>query len=255
MAQALLTGLVSDHVISVYEPSQATRDDLKKRFPAVILPDSNADTVKEADVIILAVKPQIMKQVCNETAKNITNLPLIISIAAGVPLSSIMKWMSKELPVVRAMPNTPALVNQAATGVFASPNCTKTHLDQTENVLGSISKQLFWVKSESELDVVTAISGSGPAYFFLLLEIMENTAVELGLERHVARGLAAQTCLGAGVMALSDDPVELRKRVTSPNGTTYAAIQSAESDGVRNLWRTALMAAKNRSEELGRDFD
>ena len=156
--------------------------------------------------------------------------------------------------IVRCMPNTPALVNQGATGLFANSETSTSQKEASEFVLNAVSKSTFWVDSESLLDIVTGLSGSGPAYFLLLIECLEDAAVKLGLPRDVANGLAVQTCLGAGLMAKESDVDvrELRRRVTSPGGTTEAAVQSAEISGIRKLWDDAVKAAVDKSIQLGK---
>lgn len=297
MAQAMIGGLLKSSSssssapsstakwrISVSEPYEPTRQRLASLFPApeysLTVSESTPQllqTTKDSfDVVVLAVKPQTVAAVCADIKKSplLLNLEastpsqqplLVISIAAGVAQSSIDAWLngsdgsrSRRAVVVRCMPNTPALVNQGATGLFGSS--LSPHLKQlTESILKSISPNaLYWLDSESLIDVVTGLSGSGPAYFFLVIEALTDAAVKLGLPKDIARGLATQTCLGAGTMAMSSfqeaDAAELRRRVTSPNGTTEAGIRTAESMDVRGLFSAVVEAATKRSAELGAEM-
>ncbi|KAH6565594.1 hypothetical protein BASA60_009871 [Batrachochytrium salamandrivorans] len=224
---------------------------------AVSFPQGQGQPV---DVLILAVKPQVMKDVAEGIAQSVnTHHPLIISIAAGITLPDLARWLqgsspsSKPAAIVRCMPNTPALVVEGATGVYAAPSVLPEQKEMAFAVLKSVSKRNYWVDSEALLDVVTGVSGSGPAYFFLLVECLEAAGVKLGLPVDVARGLAVQTCLGAGRMldSTGEDPAELRRKVTSPNGTTEAALKSLEGSGIRAIFAEAVQRATERSAELG----
>ncbi|KAJ3124631.1 hypothetical protein HK098_000968 [Nowakowskiella sp. JEL0407] len=265
MANAIIGGLLKNGFlpqnIVVSEPVKVLSDSLKEKFN-IIIAENNSSAVQSlsssTDVLVFAVKPQVMKVVAEEVAAEIANRkPLVISIAAGITLTDLSKWLSAgnniTPQIVRCMPNTPALVNEGATGLYASENVTAEQKKVTENVLGSVSAKTYWVDKENLLDIVTGLSGSGPAYFFYLLEHIEQAAVDLGLPRDVARGLATQTCLGAGKMAVStgEDPKELRRKVTSPNGTTEAGIKSLDQSGAGDILKGAVIAATQRSEELG----
>jgi pyrroline-5-carboxylate reductase len=263
MANAIIGGLLTAGYIAsnviVSDPYEPTRQHLEKTFQ-VKTTTNNDDTIyAKNQVLILAVKPQVMKQVAEGIALKVQEFqPLIITIAAGITITDLSRWLKagpnpKEPVLVRCMPNTPALVGEGATGVFA-PSISQEQRQLASSVLQSISKSLFWVEKESLLDVVTGVSGSGPAYFFLLVEALEQAGVALGLPLDVARGLAAQTCMGAGKMltTTTDTPSELRRKVTSPNGTTHAAIESFESNQFRDIVSKAVKAATDRGDELGK---
>ncbi|TPX33500.1 pyrroline-5-carboxylate reductase [Synchytrium microbalum] len=279
MASAMIGGLLANAYpasnIVVSEPIQERAAHLKSHFKVGVA-STNEDAVnftghysqKPADIVILAVKPQVMKPVASSIAKVCQSIrPLVITIAAGIRTPDLNRWLSSDengvqlpsarnIALVRAMPNTPALVLEGATALFAGLGVTQQQKQETYNVIDSVSNRTYWVEQENLLDVVTALSGTGPAYFFLLIECLEQAAVQLGLPKEVAKGLAAQTALGAGKMAISSpfEPRELRLQVTSPNGTTEAAMKLLESAGVRKMFAQAVVAAMNRSIELGELF-
>lgn len=211
-----------------------------------------ADIAATADVLLLAVKPQVMQQVCATLRPVLPNSgTLIISIAAGIPLRSLESWLGNEQAIVRCMPNTPALVLEGATGLYANASTSPNQRTLAETILAAVGI-CRWLSSENDINAVTALSGSGPAYYFLMMEAMEQAAVALGLEPEMARALTIQTALGAAKLAASSDvaPDELRRRVTSPGGTTQAAIEQFEADGFRELVQRAISAAQKRSVEL-----
>ncbi|KAJ3088225.1 hypothetical protein HK102_009255 [Quaeritorhiza haematococci] len=270
MAGAIIGGLLSQGYsssnITVSEPYAPRRKELEAKWNLATTSD-NAEAISglsnnPADVVVLAVKPQVMKQVAEGlSAAVLKHKPLIVSIAAGVRSKELSTWLGGDsVAIVRAMPNTPALVLEGATGLYAGQGVTEEQKAVAYRILGTVSKQTYWVERENLLDVVTGLSGSGPAYFFLLIECIEEAAVSLGLPTEIARPLAVQTCLGAGKMAAhalaegTDSPAELRRKVTSPKGTTEAAVTSAEASGIRELWLKAVTAATKRGEELGDMF-
>ena len=210
-----------------------------------------AEVAAEADVVLLAVKPQGMAGVCEALRPSLKQGVLIISIAAGIPLRSLEAWLGSERAIVRCMPNTPALVLEGATGLFANANTSPAQRALAETILSAVGISR-WLDSEHDINAVTALSGSGPAYFFLLMEAMQEAGVALGLEPELARALTIQTALGAAKLAATSDvgPDELRRRVTSPNGTTQAALEQFESEDFRGLVERALSAAQKRSVEL-----
>ena len=212
--------------------------------------ESNAEAIEGADVVVLSVKPQAMKAVCQALQPNLQDGQLIVSIAAGITCASLQSWVGAR-PVVRCMPNTPALLRQGVSGLYATAEVSGEQRQQAEQLLSAVGIAL-WLDSEAQLDAVTAVSGSGPAYFFLLIEAMTAAGEKLGLSREVASKLTLQTALGAAHMAVSSDvdAAELRRRVTSPNGTTEAAIQSFQADGFEALVQKALGAAAHRSAEM-----
>lgn len=205
-----------------------------------------------ADVLVLAVKPQGMETVCSALRAALgERRPLLISIAAGIPLRSLEAWLGSEQAIVRCMPNTPALVLQGATGLFANTKTNAAQATLAGDILSAVGI-ICWLDKEEDIDAVTALSGSGPAYYFLLMEAMEQAALKMGLTAEVARQLTLQTALGAATLAAgSDVPAdELRRRVTSPGGTTEAAITHFESAGFREVVADAIFAAQKRSIEL-----
>lgn len=262
MAGAIIGGLaatVSKDRICVSEPWDVNREKMKAL--GVATTESNVEAARDADLLVLAVKPQVAKGVCQELAaswKDSPKTPLIISIAAGITLSSLSEWCT--LPngtvphIVRVMPNTPALVGEGASGLFAGPDVTDAEKSLAESLLRSVSKATEWVHREELIDVVTGLSGSGPAYFFAMVEHLITSATKLGMPEDQATRLAKQTCFGAGKMLTTsaDTPSQLRKNVTSPNGTTHAALQSFEASGFESIVAKAVEAATNRGEELGK---
>ena len=206
------------------------------------------------DVLILAVKPQVMKSVCQEII-NVDTVQLIISVAAGIKITQVEQWLNSEAAIVRCMPNTPALVGEGATGLFANKLVSDHQRTLVQSIMGSVGLT-SWMKNEKDMDTVTALSGSGPAYFFLLMEAMQEVAQELGLKKDVAENLICQTAIGASklIQESNDSSLILRKKVTSPGGTTERAISVFESGNIRGLVRDALIAARDRSIELSEDL-
>lgn len=212
----------------------------------------NTVVAAEGAVVVLAVKPQQMAQVLSEIAPILKKTqPLIISIAAGVTTERMQKALGYKASIVRCMPNTPALVLTGATGMFANSQVEEHQKNLAKTILGAVGIAL-WVDMEEKLDAVTALSGSGPAYFFLVMEAMMAAGRQMGLDEASARQLTLQTALGAAQMAITsdEDPSELRRKVTSPGGTTEQAIESFEAGGLRALFAKALAAAEKRSKEL-----
>ncbi|MEO9078241.1 MAG: pyrroline-5-carboxylate reductase [Rhodanobacter sp.] len=260
MARSLIGGLLKTGVvpatINVAEPQPEARQRLHQGFGVTCHAD-NRQAVTEAEVIVLAVKPQIMPAIHAELHDTLQrNQPLLISIAAGVRLNQLERWFGSNLPIVRCMPNTPALIGAGATGLCANSHASATHKEQAEHILGSAG-MTRWIDDEALMDTVTAISGSAPAYFFAMVEALEEAAVAQGLPRKTARALAAQTCFGAGRMMVEsgEDPAVLRKQVTSPHGTTQAALESFSSDGLPRIVARAVAAAKDRGVELAAELD
>jgi pyrroline-5-carboxylate reductase len=182
--------------------------------------------------------------------------PLLISIAAGVRVDQLERWFGHSLPIVRCMPNTPALIGAGATGLYANLRVSPAQRAQAQHMLDAVG-QTRWIDDERLMDTVTAVSGSGPAYFFALVEALEDAAVAQGMSRETARALAAQTCLGAGRMMVEsgEDPGVLRQRVTSPHGTTQAALESFAADGLARITARAVAAATRRGEEMAIALD
>ncbi|WP_445939294.1 pyrroline-5-carboxylate reductase [Pseudomonas sp.] len=211
---------------------------------------SNAEAIQGADVIVLSIKPQVMKEVCLDLAAHISGQQLVVSIAAGISCASLESWLGLRA-IVRCMPNTPALLRQGVSGLYANAQVSPAQRQQAEQLLSAVGLAL-WLDQEAQIDAVTAVSGSGPAYFFLLIEAMTAAGEKLGLPRDTAAQLTLHTALGAARMAVASDvdASELRRRVTSPAGTTEAAIKSFQADGFEALVEKALNAAAHRSAEL-----
>lgn len=254
MAASIVGGLLAEgHAperIWLNDIAASRLDELEQQFK-VNTSLNYSDFVAQCDVIVLAVKPQNMEEVCQALQTALpTPLPLIISIAAGVTVSRLQSWLGAA-PVVRAMPNTPALVQTGATGLYASTEVTAEQHQQAEQLLNSVGISV-WLSDEAQMDAVTAVSGSGPAYFFLLMEHMIASGQALGLDESTARQLVLQTALGAATLASNSEepPSVLRERVTSPGGTTAAALNTFMQGGLDTLVADALAAAKRRSEEL-----
>ncbi len=253
MATSLIGGLLKQGFpassLSVCDPIRETRLQLESDFQIATFPD-NAHA-SESDIVVLAVKPQIMKAVATALASAVSHQPLIISIAAGIPAPALQAWLGDNIPLVRCMPNTPALLQQGATGLFATEQVTDTQRALAEDIMTAVGT-VNWFDSELDIDRVTALSGSGPAYFFLVMEAMENAGVTLGLDRDTARQMTIQTALGAASMAAQGnvEPAELRKRVTSPGGTTEKALNTFMADGLPDIFERAMEAAFQRSIEM-----
>lgn len=257
MALSLLNGLIaSGHPSSqlwVSDTNATVLEQLAQDLQVNTTLDNNA-VVDAVDVVVFAVKPQVIKTVAQSLAATINaKNSLVVSIAAGISQASLSAWLGEKTAIVRCMPNTPALVLTGATGLHANKNVTETQSDLAENIMRSVGIAL-WVQNENELDAVTAVSGSGPAYYFLLMEAMEKAALELGLTPETAQLLVQQTALGAAKIALESEesPEKLRQRVTSPNGTTQKAIETFQAGGFVELVAKALHAARDRSIELSK---
>lgn len=255
MASSIFGGLLAKGI----DASQIWLNDIDAQRLTALAQEYKVNTslnyeeiVPRCDVLVLAVKPQVMEQVCAAIAPFLTKpAPMVLSIAAGVTVASLQQWLG-QVPVVRVMPNTPALVQTGASGMFASQEVSQTQRQQAETLMNSVG-QSVWLEQEALMDAVTAVSGSGPAYFFLLMENMIDAAIKLGLDKDTATTLVLQTALGAAKLASQSDvgPGILRERVTSPGGTTQAALQTFAEGGFSELVHRALTSAKQRSEELG----
>jgi pyrroline-5-carboxylate reductase len=255
MGRSLVGGLVGDRwaaeQIWVSDADNSRLQNLQQQF-SVRTSQSNIETAEHADILVLAVKPQIIKSVALEISSTVRECrPLVISIAAGVRLADLCCWLGDKVAIVRAMPNTPALVKSAATALTANEAATADQCNDAESVLRSVGLTL-WLTDETLMDAVTALSGSGPAYFFLVMEAMENAAQDLGLDKDSARLLTLQTAFGAAKMALesSYDSATLRAHVTSPGGTTEKAIEVMRDRHLDDIFKDAMRAAYQRSNEL-----
>jgi len=258
MATSLIGGLIdkgfSPAALRASDPLDEGRERLTKDF-GIITSADNASICRDADVVVLAVKPQVLKGVAQGIAQSLAQGSVVISIAAGIPVSALEAWLGTDRAIVRAMPNTPALVHQGASGLFANRNVNNEQRALVERVFDAVG--IFsWHDNEADIDAVTALSGSGPAYFFLLMEAMEKAGIALGLNPASARALTLQTALGAATMAATSDvdSAELRRRVTSPGGTTEQAIETFMAAGLPRLVEDAMAAASNRAREMADEF-
>lgn len=253
MAASLIGGLraqgVAADAIRASDHGAEQRAKISADF-AIATFASNAEAIQGADLIVLAVKPQVIKAVCLELAPHLGDHQLLVSIAAGIGCASLENWLGPRA-LVRCMPNTPALLRQGVSGLYANARVSAEQRQQAEQLLSAVGLAL-WLEEESLIDAVTAVSGSGPAYFFLLMEAMTAAGERLGLPRAIAAQLTTHTALGAARMATESEveASELRRRVTSPNGTTEAAIKTFQAGGFEALVQQALDAAANRSAEL-----
>jgi pyrroline-5-carboxylate reductase len=253
MATSLIGGLraqgVDAALIRASDPGAETRAKVAAEHGIELFAD-NAEAIEGADVVLIAVKPQMMKAMCIALRPSLKPNQLVVSVAAGITCASMNSWLGDH-PIVRCMPNTPALLRQGVSGLYATANVSTEQRAQAEQLLSAVGIAL-WLEEEKQLDAVTAVSGSGPAYFFLLIEAMTATAEKLGLPRDIAIQLTKQTALGAALMVTGSDvdAAELRRRVTSPAGTTEAAIKSFQAGGFEALVDTALTAAAHRSAEM-----
>ena len=255
MARSLIGGLIargaSAASIRVAEPVEVLRESLARDFGIEVFATAQ-EAAAEADLWLLAVKPQVMRVVCEGLSTLAqSRKPLVVSIAAGITASQMQRWLGGDGAVIRAMPNTPALLGAGVTGLFANAQVDAAGRARTEELLSSAGKTV-WIDAEAKMDAVTAVSGSGPAYVFLLAEAMEAAAKAEGLADDAARTLVLQTVLGAARMLTESDeaPEELRKRVTSPNGTTQAAIETFQEGGFEKLVGKAIHAASERGRQL-----
>ena len=255
MARALIGGLLhSNHPagnIHVADPSAEVRERLGNETGVHVFSD-NAAAIARADVVVLAVKPDRLPEVCRPLGAVLKGRqPLVISIAAGTRCADILRWLGLELPLVRVMPNTPALIGAGASALWAGNSVDQAQRETAGYILGTAGATV-WVDNEPDLDIVTAISGSGPAYFFLFIEALSEAGEQLGLTAATAASLARQTALGAARMTLEsgEEPATLRQRVTSPGGTTERGIATLEAGQLRELVTRAASAAHKRAVEL-----
>ncbi|MDB5732417.1 MAG: pyrroline-5-carboxylate reductase [Variovorax sp.] len=256
MASAILGGLrqrgLPASAFEVVEPFEAARERLAGQWGIAAQPAPGPALVRCA-LVVWAVKPQSFAQAAREVC-GFTGEALHLSVAAGIPSGSIAAWLGSER-IVRAMPNTPALIGQGMTGLFARPGVDAAGRTHVEQVLAATG-ELLWVDDEAALDAVTAVSGSGPAYVFYFIEAMIEAGVEMGLPPEQARRLALGTFAGASALAngASEPPAVLRERVTSKGGTTHAALSALEAAGVKDHFKRAMHAARQRAHELGVDY-
>ncbi len=256
MASAIIGGLIRQGMkpeqITVVEPFAETAARLQAQFGLKVLPEAGP-ALSAAQLVVWAVKPQVFKEAAAPVAAH-TRQALHLSVAAGIRTDSICNWLGTDR-VVRSMPNTPALVGQGMTALFACPGVSAAEKAGVEQVIATTG-QFLWVQQESQLDAVTALSGSGPAYVFFFLEAMTEAGMGMGLSQEQAYRLAVATFQGASSLAAASDeaPEVLRQRVTSKGGTTYAAITSMEGAGIKPAFVRAMQAAEQRARELGDEF-
>ncbi len=261
MARSLIGGLIASGLpasnLHASSPNAEHLLALADDFGIQTSPD-NQDTVDDSEVVVFAVKPQVLKSACQ--ALRPRHDSLYLSVAAGIPTASIANWLGQTdegepLAIIRAMPNTPALLQTGATALFANPYTREQQRESAEAIMRAVGLAL-WVEDEAQMDAVTAISGSGPAYYFLFMEAMINAAQDMGLSEKNARLLTVQTAFGAAKMALEIDeqPATLRRNVTSPGGTTERAIQTFQQGGFEKLVNEALTAAQSRAHELAEEL-
>lgn len=249
MGEALLAGLVdAGHSVVVCETDELRAAFLRKKYG--VSTGESRTAVENADVTVIAVKPAMVRDVLELIGDAIPRESLVISIAAGVTIATLESGLADGTAVVRAMPNTPALVGQGMTALSSGRHCAEDQLTQAQELLGAVGKVA--VVPESQQDAVTAVSGSGPAYFFYVVEAMIDAGVDLGLNPETARDLAVQTAFGAATMLLEtgEEPGDLRDNVTSPGGTTAAALEQLDAHDVRAAFAAALTAARQRSAQL-----
>ena len=257
MTRSLVGGLLADGYpaerISIAEPN-AERRELLAGDLGIKPKADNVDAAQGADAVIFAVKPQVVRSVAEQLGELLHNQAAVaISVAAGVRLQDIERWLGEGIGVVRTMPNTPSLVRSGATALLANTHVSAPQRELAESLMRAVG-QTQWLDVEEDMDIVTAISGSGPAYFFLLMEALEDAAVDQGLNRERARLLILETATGAARMALEaeDSPGKLRQRVTSPGGTTERALNVLNEQDFHGTVNSAVEAATQRAEELGR---
>lgn len=259
MAKSIIGGLIAEGFkptdISASGPRQENLDLVAAQF-GIAVSTGNQGLAAAADVVVLAVKPQLLKAVALDLRPALVHKPLIISVAAGISMESLAKWLGDDQAIVRCMPNTPSQLRAGASGLYANKLVTNTQRACADRILRAVGV-VEWLDDEQLLNAVTAVSGSGPAYFFLVMEAMIDAGIAMGLTPESARELTLQTALGAALLAKNSDidVAELRRRVTSPNGTTEQAIKSFEQDDIRALFKRAMNACAGRaiemSEQLG----
>ncbi|MDY7116310.1 pyrroline-5-carboxylate reductase [Halomonas sp. SSL-5] len=255
MAGAIIGGMIDSgfaaDAITATSPDDSMLAPLRERL-GIHTSTDNAAAVAEADVVVLAVKPQIMRQVCEDMRDAVqARRPLIVSVAAGLPAETLERWLGGDLPLVRCMPNTPSLVGAGAAGLYANANVDEAQRRLASELMEAVGL-VEWVDDEGLLEAVTAVSGSAPAYFFLMFEAMEEAGANLGLPADTARRLAMQTAFGAAKMAMASDrsPAELKRNVMSPGGTTERAIEHLEQAGLRTALAEAMEACAARAREM-----
>lgn len=260
MARSLVGGLIANRTdrstITISDPSPEARQRAADDYEVRVTSD-NDEVISNSSYVILAVKPKVMRPVLvNAQSVLRQHQPVLISIAAGITTDSIDSWSGGGFAIIRVMPNTPALIQEGMSALFANDRVSTVRKQYAESILSAVGKTV-WMDQESKLDAVTAVSGSGPAYFFYLIEAIQAGAVELGLDPHDAHLLAIQTAVGAALLAQRSDesPAKLRKQVTSPGGTTEAALRVMQSAKMKDSMIKAMAAAQNRAIEMAQHTD
>ena len=250
IAQAIIGGFSTKDESAEITASDPAAEQLQKLPQRVNRTTDNREAVSNADVVVLCLKPDLMPQICKELSDSAGD-KLFISVAAGITIASISSWLGPDAAIIRCMPNTPALVQRGMTGLCANSHVKEDQRTIAESILGAVG-QIHWFEDESDLDVVTAISGSGPAYYFLVMQSMQQAGIALGLTPEVSRKLVLQTAIGAAQMAIESElsSEQLRINVTSPGGTTQAALEKLMDGGLDNMFDIAIKAAYERSKEL-----
>jgi len=259
MASALIGGLITDGFPAKNIWASDVNDQhltLLEEQCGINTSCDNKAVVSNADVVVLCVKPQAMKSVCEEISATLADKSaLLISIAAGIKVESLTNWLGDKTALVRAMPNTPALIKAGAAGMFANENVSQAQKDMAETIMRAVGVVL-WIQYEEHMDLVTALSGSGPAYFFKVMEAMEKAACELGLPPEAAHVLTVQTAMGAAKLALESDGTlaTLREKVTSPGGTTEKGLAAMQQANIEPMFYQTIKAASERAAELAKDY-
>lgn len=254
MARSLIGGLLANgwsvDEIKASTASSHSAHTITQTFGIECSTD-NVAVCEQADIVLLCVKPQLMREVVEACASAIRANTLIISVAAGITVEALQRWLGQPLPIVRAMPNTPAMIGLGATGLFANAQVFAEQKAQAAKLFDAVGLSV-WVDDEAQINAITALSGSGPAYHFLLTELMTQTAIGLGLDEATAQTLSAQTALGAAQMVANSglDPATLRQQVTSPNGTTHHAIETFLAGNLPQLVDKAMATAVQRAEQM-----
>ena len=258
MGQALVRGLIDSGCVAenltIIDTNEETFKKLQKKFPHCHVLSQTEAALNISDIVVLAVKPQSMRSACEQIAAQCQSIrPLIISIAAGIRAEDIDTWLGGEMPIVRCMPNTPALVQSGTTGLYANAEVSSHQRDLADGILGSVGSTL-WIDQEEMLDVVTAVSGSGPAYFFYLIEAMLEAGLSLGLNESQARQLTIHTATGAAklIEKTGKAPSELRQSVTSKGGTTEVAISTLDENDMKSIIQSAITNAALRAKQLSK---
>jgi len=256
MTRAIAAGLIEGHYpaadLLISEPAIEQRAVLARELPGVIIEESNAAIANQAGTVVLAVKPQVMRDVCLDLADTVQRArPLIMSVAAGVRSGDIDEWLGGGLAVVRIMPNQPALLRLGASGLFANALTSEEEKERATRIMSAVG-HVVPVASDADIDTVTAISGTGPAYFYLLIDMMIKAAQHMGLDAQASQILTIETAKGAAAIADAEDETmeSLIERVRSPGGTTRAAFDSLDSDEVRDIFARAFIAARDRAVAL-----